>query len=110
MSEQIHPDGEALRTCKAPWKGTLVLACRKCQKKLKGDGEKNNLAKIGKKMAKMAHREGLELQVVGVPCLNLCPKGGVTVCTAGQAARNQCSIVRSKRDLRELVEQCKRPL
>jgi predicted metal-binding protein len=110
MPEEVCTDAETLRAYKAPWKGKLVLVCRKCRKKLKEDGKKSKSAKLVRKIAKLSHSSDALLHIVDVPCLKLCPKGGVTVCTAEQVARNECSIVRTKRDLQELVEQCQRPM
>jgi hypothetical protein len=38
-----------------------------------------------------------------VPCLKMCPKGGVTVCTQAQLALGECSIVRTKEDVEALL-------
>lgn len=99
----------AVRSYRAPWKGQLVLVCRKCQRKLKHDGKKSGLAKLSKALRKRSRREedGPALYVVDVSCLNLCPRGGVTVCTVRQLARKQCSIVRTRADVDALLEQCK---
>src|ERR1700760_2424858 len=67
MNEETSVAGENLRAYPAPWKGELVLACRKCQKKQKAEGGQKNLARIGKRLGKMAKRSGLELHVVDVP-------------------------------------------
>jgi hypothetical protein len=97
------------RSYRAPWKGQLVLACRKCQKKLKHSSKKNGAANIKKALKKRARgdKDGLSLHVISVPCLNLCPKGGVTVCTQQQIGNNECSIVRTGADLDALFAQCK---
>jgi predicted metal-binding protein len=98
MSEEIISP-EKIRSYRAPWKGQLLLVCRKCQKKLK----KNKLAKRLKKRAR--HGDGgTRLHVLQVPCLKMCPKGGITVCTQTQLARGECSIVRSKEDVEALLE------
>ena len=100
---------ESVRSYRAPWKGQLVLACRKCQKKLKHSGKKNWLAKLGKTLSKRARQNGDEvhLHVIEVSCLKLCPKDGVTVCTQAQLARQECSIVRTKADVDSLLGQSK---
>jgi hypothetical protein len=95
MSEVIVSRDE-LRSYRAPWKGQLVLVCRKCQRKLK---KSSGIAKVAKGLKK---QEGPKLHIIQVPCLKMCPKGGVTVCTQGQLARGECSIVRSKEDLEAL--------
>jgi hypothetical protein len=95
-----------LRTYRAPWKGQIVLVCRKCQKKLHG-GKKNRIARLGKELKKQALQEedGPRLRVIQVSCLKVCPKGGVTVCTQSQLARNECCIVRTPADLDALIGQ-----
>jgi predicted metal-binding protein len=115
MSKEIthHPSGteaqeQALfRTYPAPWKGQLVMVCRKCQKKLKHEGKKNGLAKLHKTLKKRARQgeDGLRLYVVDVSCLNLCPKGGVTVCTQQQLEKEECSILRTRADVNSLLLQ-----
>lgn len=63
------------------WEGDLLLACRKCQKKLKGEPGMRALAKL-KKAIKRHNKEhsGNPLHVISVPCMDLCPKGAVTIC------------------------------
>lgn len=65
----------------APWNGSLILACRKCQKKLKGSVHLYALARV-KKTIKQNNKKHPEqaLHVINVPCMDLCPKDGVTVC------------------------------
>ena len=79
MSEEIVGRGE-VRSYRAPWKGQLVLVCRKCQRKLK---KSSGIAKVAKGLKKRSRLEGdgSRLHVIQVPCLKMCPKGGVTVCT-----------------------------
>ena len=95
-----------LRNYPAPWKGQIVLACRKCRKKLKRDGKKNGVARLRKELKKRTRRneDAQQLRVIEVSCLKLCPKGGVTVCTQRQLGDNQCCIVRSNADIDALVE------
>lgn len=99
-----------VRSYRAPWKGELILVCRKCQRKLKHAGKKDGMAKLSKGLKKRAKRnqDGLKLHVIEVPCLELCPKGGVTVCTQRQLGRGECSIVYTTEDLDALVaESCR---
>jgi predicted metal-binding protein len=87
----------------APWDGQVILACRKCQNKLKGNRDLRSLAKL-KKTAKRYNKKHPEqtLQVINVPCMDLCPKDGVTVCNP---ARNpyRLLIVRDAEDIGRLV-------
>jgi hypothetical protein len=97
----------SLRSYRGPWKGQLVLVCRKCQKKMKHSGTKNKLAKLSKVLKKRARRQesGAEIDTVGVSCLGMCPKGGITVCTGQLLARHECLILRSQDDVDVLIEQ-----
>jgi predicted metal-binding protein len=101
--------GKTMQSYPIPWKGQLVLACGKCQKKLKRSKTKNGGAKLSKALKKRAKQDedGLKLRVVEVDCLKMCPKDGVTVCTQGQLGGNECSIVRTQADVDSLYEQCK---
>jgi predicted metal-binding protein len=84
-----------------PWQGQIVLACRKCQKKLKGDQRLGVLSKLKKvvKRHNKAHPTK-QLQVINVPCMDLCPKHGVTVCIS---TRNCLSVLRSEEDIEKLA-------
>jgi predicted metal-binding protein len=95
--------GNAWKTYDVPWSGELVLACRKCQKKLKGDAELGELAKLKKafKLWNKAHPES-ELTVLNVPCMDLCPKGGVTVCVASERPA-RLRILRSVDEIGQIV-------
>jgi predicted metal-binding protein len=99
---------ESLRSYNGPWKGELVLVCRKCQKKLKHRGGNQKLARLGKTLNKRARRHDrhLEISAVNVPCLKMCPKEGVTVCTGPQLARRECSVLRSLSDVDALINRC----
>lgn len=100
---------DVLRSYRAPWKGQLVLVCRKCQGKIKHEGKKSGLKKLNKVLRKRARKDEAApaLHVVNVSCLKLCPKGGVTVCTGRQIGLGQCSIVRSRADVDALLDLCK---
>ena len=102
-----EPRQGAVRSYQAPWKGELLLVCRKCQKKLKHDGKKNGISKLSKALKRRArHDENApRLHVLEVPCLKMCPEGGITICTQRQLGRGECSIVRSKADVDALYRQ-----
>jgi hypothetical protein len=90
-----------------PRQGELLLVCRKCQKKLKHDGKKNGISKLSKALKKRARQDenAPRLHVLEVPCLKMCPEGGITICTQRQLGRGECSIVRSKADVDMLYQQ-----
>ncbi|HTZ60920.1 MAG TPA: hypothetical protein VMB49_22580 [Acidobacteriaceae bacterium] len=104
----IPASEDGLRSYRGPWKGELVLVCRKCQKKLKHRGGNKKLARMSKTLRKRAARRDPELQIatVDVSCLKMCPKDGVTVCTGPQIARHECSVLRSLADVDVLIDRC----
>jgi len=91
--------GSSLKTYPAPWEGEIILACKKCQKKLKSDKDLQSLAKL-KKTVKRYNIEhpGRRLYVINVPCMDLCPKDGVTVCCPARDS-NRLAVLRSSEDL-----------
>lgn len=91
-------DGD-LKSYQGPWKGEILLACGKCQRKLRKAKDAAGLGKLRKTLK----RSSLRLFVINTPCLDVCPKGGVTVCTRGQVARGEFSIVRTTEDLKILI-------
>jgi hypothetical protein len=92
-----------LKSYPVPWQGEIILGCRKCQKKLKRDGNLSDLTKL-KKTVKRFNKEHPEqpLHFINVPCMDLCPKDGVTVCCPERDA-TQLSILRSSEDLGRLL-------
>ena len=95
----------ASKTYAAPWHGQILLACRKCQKKLKSDSDLRALAKL-KQTIKRRNKEHLHqpLHVIKVACMDLCPKDGVTVCRPAREP-NRLSIVRNEEDIEKLFDQ-----
>jgi predicted metal-binding protein len=92
----------ALKTYPAPWEGHIILACRKCQKKLKRNHALRALAKL-KKTVKRYNKElpGHMFEVINVSCMDLCPKDGVAVCDPRTASR--LSILRSVEDIKRFI-------
>jgi len=86
------------------WSGEVLLACRKCQKKLKGERGMRPLAKLKSTVKgwNKAH-PGEPLHLIQTPCMDLCPKGGVTVCLA-QRDPIELSVLRSEEDLGRLLK------
>ena len=72
-----------IRSFPTTWRGDLLLACRKCKRKLKGEPGMRALAKLKKTVKKHSKAFPSQvLHVINVPCMDLCPKGGVTICDA----------------------------
>jgi hypothetical protein len=89
-----------LKSYPAQWDGRLLLACRKCQKKIKRGNGSKALARLKKTVKK---RMG-EMHLVNVPCMDLCPKNGVTVCVPA-ISDERLFILRSASDLEEIARQ-----
>jgi predicted metal-binding protein len=91
-----------LKSYPAPWTGMLLLACRKCQKKLKKDDDLEALANLKKTVKRRNRKSGQELlHIINVECMDLCPGGGVTVCVPSQST-DRLLILRSTEDLDRL--------
>ena len=88
-----------LKSYSFPWQGQILLACGKCQRKLRKSGDPSGLGKLKKTLKKS--RPGIF--VIRTPCLDVCPKGAVTVCTGEQAARGEFSILQNEHDLDALL-------
>jgi hypothetical protein len=91
-----------LKSFAPPWEGQLLLACRKCQKKLKGAPDLRALAKL-KKTIKRLNKEHPDqpLHLLNVPCMDVCPKGGVTICDPSEHPA-QLSILRTEAEVESL--------
>ncbi len=103
----MHPTHvKQIRSYPAPTRGPFLLACGKCQRKLKDDGAPNGIASLKKalKQRAKASSQKVSVTVLKVPCLKMCPRDGITVCTAAQVAQHQCSIVRTGEDIDALIQ------
>ncbi len=103
--------GTNLRSYPARWKGIPLLVCNKCQRKLKGSGgHLLELKKVLKKLAK-DDPEQTKLHILSVPCMKICPKGGITVCTQEQFSQTPpaITVLYTEGDVAGLYQQCKRP-
>ena len=79
----------------------VLLACEKCQRKQrKGKGELRKFSKLVKEAGREA---GGKARVVDLPCLGICPKGGVVVVTASQLQRGEFSVLREASEVNTLV-------
>jgi predicted metal-binding protein len=95
----------SLKSYPPTWKGDLLLACRKCQKKLKREPGMRAVAKL-KKTIKRHNKEhpGGGLHFISVPCMDMCPKSAVTICLpTTQTAR--LSILRDEDEIDELYRE-----
>ena len=90
-----------LKTYPSPWEGRLILACQKCQKKLKGNDDLHALAKLAKTVKRHNKLHPTKtLEIVNVTCMDLCPKNGAAVCDPCNPLR--LSILRSAEDIERL--------
>jgi predicted metal-binding protein len=94
----------SLKSYPPTWKGDLLLACRKCQKKLKGEPGMRLLVRL-KKTIKQRNRNhpAQGLHVISVPCMDLCPKGAVTICLPANDTAT-LAILRNRDDVDELYQ------
>jgi hypothetical protein len=96
---------EQLRNYDLPLRGRLLLACGKCQRKLKHGHNPGELVSLKKLLKQQREHDGFRLRLLKVPCLKMCPKDGVTVCTPEQVARHECSILYTVGDVATLYQQ-----
>lgn len=76
-----------LKAYAPPWKGRLLLACRKCQKKLKKSDDLRALANLKKTVkGRSKNHPEARLHVLNVPCMDMCPKNAVAVCLPSRDA------------------------
>lgn len=89
-----------MKTYAAPWSGRTLLACKKCQKKLKKCGGNEELASLKKAEKTFAaeHPEIPRFHILNVGCMDFCPKGRVAVC-APTADGGDVALLRSIEDL-----------
>jgi hypothetical protein len=108
MSKTAQPSdsGTPLRVYATPWKGESVFACLKCQRKVKKGKGPKALRKIKKWFRKRSSRsaERPSVTVIGMSCVDLCPKNGVTIFSARQliGQRPAVRIARSESDLEQI--------
>ena len=114
MTEISMPENlPQLKSFRGPWirrERQLLLACKKCQRKLKDDGDSSGLSKLKKLLKKRSKAAGFggKLVVIETKCLKVCPRAGVAVCTQAQVGAGLGSIVRSVGDVDLLLAQCAR--
>ena len=103
--QPILTQDTTLRTYTSRYTGGVLLACAKCQKKLKRDSHNPGTAKLAKSLKKLARQNGTEpVRVLSVSCLKLCPKGAVTVITPANLATTPptLTLIRTAEDINAL--------
>src|ERR1700689_980852 len=92
----------SLKSYPPTWEGDLLLACRKCQKKLKGEPGMRPLAKL-KKTIKRGNKEHprAAMHLISVPCMDLCAKGAVAICLPATPSAT-LSILRDEGEIERL--------
>jgi predicted metal-binding protein len=94
----------SLKSYSSPWNGPLLLACKKCQRKITSQKEHKALSKL-----KRAIKEGEKdlhpdrIHVLNVPCMKICPKRGVAVYDPHRS-EGQLYILRGNEDVDSLIE------
>jgi hypothetical protein len=107
MPQPASP-ADPLRLYPSKWSGPILLVCRKCEKKRKKSGTPLKIKKSLKQRARQDHNRH-PIQVIATGCMDLCPKGGITVCPPFQLIQSHPGLVilRTQQDLATLYEQCR---
>jgi hypothetical protein len=72
-----------LKAYPAQWKDDLFLRAKNARKKVKGNDDLRALAKLKNAIKRQNKLHSCEMRrVISVPCMDLCPKNGVTVCNS----------------------------
>jgi hypothetical protein len=88
------------RLCKLPLKSPVLLACGKCQRRLKQHGDPESLVPLKKLLKRISKQHGTRPPtVLKVPCVKLCPGNGLVVLTPQQLAEHRCTILRTREDV-----------
>jgi hypothetical protein len=116
--QQVEPVGQSnkdslqdmdapLREYRVPWGGPLLLACHKCGKKLKGNGADFSRPKKWLKKRRKHDGSTVDVKVIEVPCLKVCPKGAVTMLAQQHltGVPAHMAIVSSDREMESLYRQ-----
>jgi hypothetical protein len=97
-----------IKTYPAPWEGDLILACRRCQRRLRKSGHEPAFAKLKKWLKKRSRKNAStpRLHLIEIPCQNICPKGGLVVCSQAQLAARPAgfSIIRSEFEMENFCQ------
>jgi hypothetical protein len=80
-----------MRLYRTPWKGEALFACAKCQRKIGRRGGPKALGKI-RKWFRRHSRSGSPVSVLNIPCVGLCPKGGVTIFSARDLRQSPAGV------------------
>jgi predicted metal-binding protein len=94
--------GTKMKSYPAHWQGQLLLACRKCQKKLKHNDDLKALANLKETVKKHKKTCAHKMHILNVPCMDLCPKDAVSVCIPA-ISDERLFILRSESDLNKLA-------
>ena len=102
----LYPD--RLRGYDAPGELQLVQVCEKCERRLRKDGRNRDIPRLKRVLQACATTsdQPIALRVLEVPCMNVCPEGGVTACTGGQATGQpaRLSVIRTPDDVLKLYD------
>ena len=95
---------DQLKAYPPPWDGSLLLACKKCQKKIAPQKHNRALSKLKKaiKGSEKQQHSG-SIHVLNVPCMKICPKSGVAVYDPHRS-NGQLYILRRDEDVDGLIE------
>lgn len=92
----------SFRSYAPAWEGDLLLACRKCQKKIKDHHGLRALSTLKKSMKRRnMGTAGAPLHILNVSCMNICPKRAVAICSPG-GKTPRLAILRTETDIDRL--------
>jgi ABC-type arginine transport system ATPase subunit len=100
----FNDNSSVARSYPAPWKGEIILACKRCQKRLRKSRPSARFARLRKWVHAKVRKDKLSAPVhlVEIPCQKICPKNGIVVCNRAQLSEQPArfSIISSGRQMR----------
>ena len=95
-----------LRGGRGDSQGPVLLACEKCERRLAKEGRFRQIAQLQGALdaiATEAQATGSGLQILQVPCMDVCPKGAMAVASGADA--EDVRLVRTPADLQVVCEE-----
>lgn len=96
------------------WRSAVILACRRCQRRLRKQHNPPPFAKLKKWVKKRAGKAPKQatLHVIDVPCLKICPKSAIVVINQAQFASRPAhfSIISDTDQMEHFYQDAQMPL
>jgi Fe-S-cluster-containing hydrogenase component 2 len=82
----------------APWSGEVLLACKRCQKKLRKSKASPEFARMRKWIKDRLRHEPWSAQkpglhVIEIPCQKICPRNGIVVLRQSQLTERRAQFL-----------------